>query len=86
MENPQGEYQTKNLFVASFIMASEKVKFVGFKILDYKTKLFCFSPLKEAERLETEYFSGATLPAKTLFAEYNRLKDMLFSLRNIPLE
>lgn len=66
MKNPQGEYSTKNLFIASFIIASGKVKFVGLKTLDYKTKLFYFLPLKEAERLEVEYFSGGS-PGKDAF-------------------
>jgi hypothetical protein len=79
MANPQDEYSTKNLFVAAFLMASGRVRFVCLRSLDYKTKLFCFSPREEAEKLEAEYFSGGALPAKTLFAEYNTLKDLLFN-------
>lgn len=77
MENPQN-YKTKNLFVATYLMASGRVKFCGLEKMDYKTKLFCFSPLLVATELENEYFSGGSLPAKTLFNEYNTLKDLLF--------
>lgn len=78
MDDPQGEFQTKNLFVASFLLASGQVEFLGLKRLDSKTKLFCFSPKKKAEEIEIAYFSGAALPVKTVFAEYNTLKDILF--------
>lgn len=71
-------YSTKNLFVATYLMASGRVEFKGLETLDSKTKLFLFSPLVEAQKLETEYFSGGSLPAKSLFAEYNTLKDLLF--------
>jgi hypothetical protein len=73
------EYLTKNLFVASFLLASRKVKFLGLETLDYKTKLFRFSPKQKAEELETAYFQGQALPVKTVFSEYNSLKDILFS-------
>ena len=78
MEKPQNEFQTKNLFVATFLLASGQVEFRGLKKLDYKTRLFCFSPKKKAEELEIAYFSGAKLSVKQVFAEYNALKDMLF--------
>jgi hypothetical protein len=78
MAIPQNEYLTKNLFVATFLIAAGKVKFMGLKSLDQKTKLFRFSPKEKAEELEIAYFSGAKLPVKTVFAEYNTLKDMLF--------
>lgn len=72
-------YKTKNLFVASFLQASGRVKFLGLEVLDYKTKLFKFTPADIALALETEYFSGGQLPIKTVFAEYNSLKDILFN-------
>lgn len=72
------EYLTKNLFVATFLLASDEVIFHGLKKLDNKTKLFCFSPRKKAEELETAYFRGDALPIKRIFAEYNSLKDLLF--------
>lgn len=78
MENPQDVYQTKNLFVATFLMTSAKVKFLGLRTLDSKTKLFCFSPKSIACELEIAYFQGASLPVKTVFSEYNTLKDLLF--------
>lgn len=59
-------------------MASGKVKFHGFETLDFKTKLFTFSPVDIAQKLEAEYFSGGALPVKVVFAEYNTLKDLLF--------
>ena len=74
----QNSYQTKNLFVASYLICSNRVDFSGVKTLDKKTKLFVFSPYNIARQLEVEYFSGGLLPAKALFAEYNNLKDMLF--------
>lgn len=77
MEKEQ-TYSTKNLFVATYLMASGGVEFKGLETLDGKTKLFLFSPLDEAQKLETEYFSGGSIPAKSLFAEYNTLKDLLF--------
>lgn len=78
MENQDQTYETKNLFIASFLMASQRVDFAGLRDLDYKTKLFTFSPASLARELEADYFSGKPLPAKTLFAEYNTLKDLLF--------
>lgn len=78
MENPNKFYTTKNLFIASYLMASGKVSFEGLKAIDFKTKLFLFSPSGLAQDLEAEYFSGGSLPAKTLFSEYNSLKDLLF--------
>lgn len=71
-------FKTKNLFVSSYIMASQKVKFLGLEKLDNRTKLFVFSPCEKARELESQYFSGGSLPAKILFAEYNNLKDLLF--------
>lgn len=71
-------YKTKNLFVATYLMASSKVKFLGTESLDYKSKQFLFTPYDTSTMLETEYFSGGSLPAKHLFAEYNSLKDILF--------
>lgn len=78
MDKEDKIYETKNLFIASFLMASGRVDFIGLKDLDYKTKLFTFSPASLAQELEADYFSGKPLPAKTLFAEYNTLKDLLF--------
>ena len=71
-------FKTKNLFVASYLLASGKVRFHGLETLDYKTKLFKFSPVELAQLLENEYLSGGSLPVKSIFAEYNTLKDMLF--------
>lgn len=71
-------YRTKNLFIATYLLASGKVQFLGLEFLDSKTKLFTFSPLEMAKKLESEYFSGGSLPVKTIFAEYNTLKDLLF--------
>lgn len=78
MEDPQKDFLTKNLYVATFLLASGEVKFLGLKALDAKTKLFRFTPKEKAEELETSYFQGASLPVKTIFAEYNTLKDLLF--------
>lgn len=75
---PMDIFKTKNLFVASYLMASGKVRFLGLESLDYKTKLFTFSPEPIATELENEYFSGGQLSVKTVFSEYNSLKDMLF--------
>lgn len=72
-------YKTKNLFIATYLLASGKVGFNGVEKLDFKTKLFMFSPIDKATELEAEYFMGGRLPAKTLFNEYNTLKDLLFS-------
>ena len=77
MSNHQN-YSTKNLFVASFLMASGEVQFNGLQRLDPKTKLFLFSPTEKAEELEAIYFSGGSVSSKLLFAEYNNLKDLLF--------
>lgn len=71
-------FKTKNLFIATYLIASGKVKFLGLETLDSKTKLFKFSPVDIAQELETEYFSGGSLPVKIVFAEYNTLKDLLF--------
>lgn len=71
-------YKTKNLFIASYLMASGKVVFHGLETLDFKTKLFTFSPSDLACGLETEYLSGGSLPVKIVFSEYNTLKDLLF--------
>ena len=78
MENHQDFFKTKNLFVATFLMASRKVVFEGLQTLDQKTKLFCFSPKEKAEKLEIAYFRGGKLSVKTVFSEYNGLKDLLF--------
>lgn len=72
------KYTTKNLFIATYLLCSGKVKFLGLETLDSKTKLFIFTPRVLAQELEAEYFSGGSLPAKNLFAEYNNLKDILF--------
>lgn len=77
MDN-QNTYRTKNLFVASYLICTNKINFVGIETLDKSTKLFVFSPKETAQQLVTEYFSGGQISAKTLFAEYNNLKDMLF--------
>ena len=71
-------YKTKNLFVATYLMASSQVRFLGTEDFDYKSKQFLFTPLDKAKALEVEYFAGGSLPAKLLFAEYNSLKDILF--------
>jgi hypothetical protein len=71
-------YKTKNLFVATYLLASGKVIFEGLEVLDSKTKLFSFSPLRTAVELETEYFRGGALSVKHVFSEYNALKDLLF--------
>lgn len=76
MKSPQ--YKTRNLFVASYILATGKAKFEGIETQDHKTKLFLFTPSDIAQKLETEYFDGASLPVKAIFAEYNTLKDLLF--------
>jgi len=72
------DYSTKNLFVATYLLASGRVVFRGTRQLDQKTKLFIFTPKNTAEILEQDYFSGGSLPAKALFSEYNTLKDLLF--------
>jgi len=72
------KYTTKNLFIATYLLASGKVSFEGLEKLDFKTKLFVFTPFEKAKELEREYFSGGALPIKTVFAEYNTLKDLLF--------
>jgi hypothetical protein len=74
-------FKTKNLFVAAYLQASGEVKFLGLEILDSKTKLFKFSPSDIASSLESEYFSGGQLSVKTVFAEYNNLKDLLFNFK-----
>lgn len=71
-------FKTKNLFIATYLMTSGKVKFLGLENLDANTKLFTFSPANTARQLESEYFSGGSLPVKLVFAEYNTLKDLLF--------
>lgn len=78
MEKPQDVFQTKNLFVATYLMVSGEVDFEGLQTLDFKTKLFCFSPKEKAKELEIAYFRGGKLSVKNVFAEYNTLKDMLF--------
>jgi len=77
-EKSMNIYRTKNLFVAAYLLASGKVKFLGLESLDSRTKLFTFSPPNVAQVLEAEYFSGGALPVKHIFAEYNTLKDLLF--------
>lgn len=74
----QNIFKTKNLFIAAYLMASGELQFKGLETLDSKTKLFTFSPADVAKRLESEYFSGGKLSVKTVFAEYNTLKDMIF--------
>lgn len=71
-------FKTKNLFIATYLLASGKVRFLGLETLDPKTKLFKFSPRDLATQLETEYFPGGALPVKTIFSEYNSLKDIIF--------
>ncbi|TSC88007.1 MAG: hypothetical protein G01um10147_238 [Microgenomates group bacterium Gr01-1014_7] len=71
-------FKTKNLFLATYLLASGHVKFLGLETLDFKTKLFTFSPANIAQKLEAEYLSGGVLPVKDIFAEYNFLKDLLF--------
>ncbi len=71
-------YRTKNLFVAAYLMASSKVRFLGLETLDQRTKLFTFTPFATAQEFENDYFSGGALPVKHIFAEYNTLKDLLF--------
>lgn len=71
-------FKTKNLFLATYLLASGQIKFLGLETLDYKTKLFTFSPVGTAQKLEVEYLSGGKLPVKDVFAEYNSLKDLLF--------
>jgi len=71
-------FRTKNLFVASYLLASGRVRFLGVEPLDNKTKLFRFTPLVLAQKLVSEYFTGGALPVKTVFSEYNTLKDLLF--------
>lgn len=78
MEKHIEKFTTKNLFIATYLLASGKVTLQGLQILDAKTKLFVFTPFERARELEQEYFSGGALPVKTIFAEYNTLKDMLF--------
>lgn len=78
MEKHIEKYTTKNLFIATYLLASGQVFFEGLETLDHKTKLFVFTPYEKAKELEREYFSGGALPIKTIFAEYNTLKDMLF--------
>lgn len=71
-------YKTKNLFIATYLLTSGKVDFLGIETLNQKTKLFKFSPFISAQELQNEYFSGGKLSVKSVFAEYNTLKDMLF--------
>lgn len=79
MENNIDIYRTRNLFIATYLNVSGKVKFLGLETVDNKTKLFLYSPLAAAKELETDYFAGGQMPVKTVFAEYNNLKDMLFN-------
>ena len=78
IKNPMSIFKTKNLFLATYLLASAKVRFIGLEELDVTTKLFIFSPAKVAQELEIEYLSGGQLPVKNVFAEYNTLKDLLF--------
>lgn len=73
------KYSTKNLFIATYLLASGKVDFQGLEVLDPKTKLFVFTPYEIAKQLEQEYFRGGALSVKAVFAEYNTLKDLLFA-------
>jgi hypothetical protein len=71
-------YKTKNIFIASFILATHQVEFLGLETLDSKTKLFTFNPYDVAYKLENEYLSGEGISAKDLFAEYNNLRSLIF--------
>lgn len=71
-------YKTKNLFIATFLLCHKELEFHGATQLDSKTKFFCFTPKETATQLENAYFSGASVPAKDLFNNYNTLKDLLF--------
>ena len=70
----------KDLSLASYLMASGKVKLEGFDRAKNNIVYFNFTPKNIAEKLINDYWSGLAEPIqpKKLFSCQRELKDILF--------
>ncbi len=79
VEAKQEVYKTTSLNVASYIIASQKVKFIGLNKLNPKEIIFIFNNLLACQKLEDEYWKDqAQTNPKKLFYAFNELRDMMF--------
>jgi len=83
-KDPRTYFIEKNLNLCSFLIASEKVKFVKAQKEAGGTVYFYFQPRDEAERLASDYWSDSALIApRKLFMAERSLKDLIFSGGNL---
>lgn len=69
----------KDMGIASFLLASEKVHLVKTERQDRNLMLFYFAPKKVAEELTRAYWSDTALASpRKLFASQRSLKDLIF--------
>lgn len=70
----------KDIHIASYLLASEKVRLVKTERKDNNLVLFHFAPEEEVDKLISDYWSDTALitPRKVFMAERS-LKDLIFS-------
>ncbi len=76
MEN----YTTKDLYIASYLLATHAVQFVGVEG-EQGQKYFVFSPQQKAQELADAYwnFKAENIQPKQLFSAFRDIKDALFA-------
>lgn len=74
------EVVVKDIHIASYLLASEKVRLIKTERRDRNQVLFHFSPKEDAEKLISDYWSDtASCTPRKLFSAQRSLKDLIFS-------
>lgn len=73
-------YSVKDLSLASFLLVSDEVIFVGVERKNDHIVIFHFSPLDKSKKLADAYWSDqVTVQPRKLFGAQRDLKDLIFS-------
>lgn len=74
------DISVKDISIAAFLLASEKVRLIKTERKSSKLVLFYFAPKKIAEKLIDEYWSDTALVSpRKVFSAQRSLKDLIFS-------
>lgn len=74
------ELVVKDIHIASYLLASEKVRLVRTERRERNQVIFYFSPKEEAEKLINAYWSDtALISPRKVFSAQRSLKDLIFS-------
>ena len=79
-----GAYQTYDLVLAAFLLASEISRLTDVASHNGGRKLFCFAPAPSKEQL-IQFYSGEAMVSARRFAEvYATLKGTHYTMKGMP--